>query len=255
MEHKTVKAILFDFGETLVNFGKVGAKTIFMEAARTSYDYLRQTGQEIGGFRPYIWRNVLGLRVKTFISGIVGHDFDSLEVLKESGIRQGWNLSDEQWQEVNKCWYEPLRSRGRIETGLGETLRRLGEPGIKMGIVSNTFVHACSLDAHLKELGLFDFFDLRIYSYQLKFRKPNKRIFLEAANRLGVGPEHTLFVGDRINKDVKGAIRAGMIPVLKTAYTNKGRKAPKGVFKIDAIAELPGIIAGINEKQENEDVK
>lgn len=247
MKDKTVQAVLFDLGETLVNFGKVDATSIFMEAARSSYDYLMQTGQEVGGFRAYIWRNVLGLRIKTFLAGIVGRDFDSLEVLKDSGIRRGLQLSDAQWEEVNKCWYEPLRRRGHIEDGLHETLARLGDLGLKMGIVSNTFVHACSLDSHLKEVGLFDFFDLRIYSYQLKFRKPNKRIFLEAAKRLGVGPEHTLFVGDRINKDVNGAIRAGMIPVLKIAYTNEGRKAPKGVLKIDSIAELPEIIAGINK--------
>lgn len=246
MANSTIKAVLFDFGETLVNFGKVDAKTIFMEAARASYDYLLQTGEDIGGFRVYIWRNVFSLRLKTFIAGIVGRDFDSLEVLKDSGIRQGWDLSEEQWQEVNKCWYEPLRRRGHIEEGLGETLGRLVGLGLKMGIVSNTFVHASSLDAHLKELGLFDFFDLRIYSYQLKFRKPDKRIFLEAAKRLGVGPEHTLFIGDRINKDVKGALRGGMIPVLKTAYTNAGRKVPKGVLKIDAIAELPEIITKLN---------
>lgn len=247
MAQTTIKAVLFDLGDTLVNFGKVDRATIFMEAARASYDYLKQTGQPIGSFRLYVWRNVFGMRVKTALSKIIGRDFDSLEVLKYSGKRQGWNLSDEQWEDINKCWYEPLRQRGRIEGDLSETLGKLRDSGLKLGIVSNTFVHGCSLDAHLKELGILDFFPLRIYSYQLKFRKPDKRIFLEAAKRLGVEPEATLFVGDRINKDVKGAIRAGMVPVLKSAYTSEGKKLPDGVLNIDKITELPEIIAEMNK--------
>ncbi|MBW8034522.1 MAG: HAD-IA family hydrolase [Planctomycetes bacterium] len=246
MAQKTIKAVLFDLGDTLVNFGKVDRATIFMEAARTSYDYLKRAGQPVGNFRLYVWRNVLGMRAKTALSEIIGRDFDSLEVIKYSGSRQGWKLSDEQWEDVNKCWYEPLRRRGRIEVDLAETLGKLRDAGLKLGIVSNTFVHACSLDAHLGELGILDFFPLRIYSYQLKFRKPDKRIFLEAAKRLSVEPEETLFVGDRINKDVKGAIRAGMVPVLKSAYTSEGKRLDEGVLKIDKIAELPEIIAGMN---------
>ncbi len=247
MEQKTIKAVLFDLGDTLVNFGKVDRATLFMEAARNSYDYLKRAGQPVGSFRLYVWRNVFGMRSKTAISGIIGRDFDSLEVLRYSGSQQGWNLTDEQWEDVNKCWYEPLKRRGQIEGDLGETLGKLRDAGLKLGIVSNTFVHACSLDAHLDELGILDFFDLRIYSYQLKYRKPNKRIFIEGAERLGVEPEETLFVGDRINKDVKGAIRADMIPVLKTAYTSEGKRVPNGVLKIDKIAELPEIIAGMNK--------
>jgi HAD superfamily hydrolase (TIGR01549 family) len=246
LAQKTIKAVLFDLGDTLINFGKVDRATIFMEAARASYGYLKQAGQPIGSFRVYVWRNILGMRVKTMLSKITGRDFDSLEVIKYSGTLQGWKLSDEQWEDVNKCWYEPLRRRGRIEGDLAGTLGKLRDSGLKLGIVSNTFVHACSLDAHLKELGILDFFSLRIYSYQLKFRKPDKRIFLEAAKRLSVEPEETLFVGDRINKDVNGAIRTGMVPVLKSAYTSDGKKLPDGVLKIDKIAELPEIIAGMN---------
>lgn len=248
MADRTIKAVLFDLGDTLINFGKVERATLFMEAARTSYDYLKKAGQPVGSFRLYVWRNVIGMRVKTALSEIIGRDFDSLKVLKYSGKRQGLKLSDEQWEDVNKCWYEPLRKRGSIEEDLAATLGKLRDSGLKLGIVSNTFVHACSLDAHLKELGILDFFGLRIYSYQLKFRKPDKRIFLEAAKRLQVAPEETLFVGDRIDKDVNGAVGAGMTAVLKTAYTSNGKKLPEGVSKINKISELPAIVSGLNER-------
>jgi len=87
---------------------------------------------------------------------------------------------------------------------------------------------------------------MRIYSYQLKYRKPSKKIFLKAASMIETEPENILFVGDRINKDVCGAMRAGMKAALKAAYTNEGQKRPEGTIEIERIAQLPGIIEEIN---------
>jgi len=53
-------------------------------------------------------------------------------------------------------------------------------------------------------------------------------------------------VGDRINKDIKPAIKSGMHTVLKDAYTNAGKKMPKGAWKISRLSELPGLINQIN---------
>jgi len=58
--------------------------------------------------------------------------------------------------------------------------------------------------------------------------------------------ENILYVGDRIDKDIRPAIRSGMQAVLKTAYTNAGKKTPKRAWKINQLAELPGLIKKIN---------
>jgi putative hydrolase of the HAD superfamily len=87
---------------------------------------------------------------------------------------------------------------------------------------------------------------MRLYSYQYKCRKPNKHIFLKAAENIDVPPENVMYVGDRIDKDVKGSMRAGMIPVLKKAHTNDGKTFPKGVAVIKTLSELPGLIERIN---------
>ena len=63
--------------------------------------------------------------------------------------------------------------------------------------------------------------------------------------------ENILFVGDRINKDVNAAARIGMQAVLKAAYTNAGKKTPKGAWKINNLAELPGLIEKINAESSN----
>jgi HAD superfamily hydrolase (TIGR01549 family) len=243
-----IKAILFDLGETLVDFGMLDTAKLFKEAGKRSYSFLRKLNQPVGRFRDYFWRNMLGLRLRYYISLITGRDFDSQVLLEKYGRRRGFNLSSEQWQELNWLWYEPLRQQSRTEPGLCATLTRLTEAGLKLGIVSNTFVSSAVLDRHLTEERLIDFFDTRVYSCQFGLRKPNKRIFLEAARQIGTDPANIIYIGDRINKDVKGALRAGMRPILKNAYTNAGKKLPAGVIKINNISELPELVHKFNGK-------
>lgn len=242
MGRTKIEAVLFDLGETLVNFGKIDSGRLFKEAGRRSYTFLKKLNQPVGRFRQYFWRNMWGLYVRYYISMVTGRDFDSLALLEKYGRRRGFNLSREQWQELNWLWYEPLRKRARTEPDLAGTLTKLTEAGLKLGIVSNTFVNAGALDRHLTEEGLIGFFDTRVYSCEFGFRKPDKRIFLEAARQVGAEPANIIYVGDRINKDVKGALRAGMKPVLKNAYTNVGKKAPDGVERIERISELPELV-------------
>ena len=76
------------------------------------------------------------------------------------------------------------------------------------------------------------------------------KILQTAAERVGVKAENILFVGDRIDKDILGAVKAGMIPALKAAYTNAGKKVPPGVYKIDTIAQLPELVRKIHNEKE-----
>jgi len=240
-EHK-IKAIIFDLGETLLTYGKIKMFHLFKESGELAYAYLHNLNQPVGTFWPYLLRNLIGLRFKYMISAITGNDFDSLEAIKKYGLKKGYNLTEQQWQELNWLWYEPLGKKAHIEENLAETLGKLKAAGMKLGILSNTFVHSSTLDRHLAQEGLIDFFDMRIYSYQFDFRKPNRRIFLEAASRLGIDPSEAIYVGDRLDADVAGARGAGMTPILKAAYTNAGKIVPNGTTKIDNIAELLNIL-------------
>ncbi|HIJ72115.1 MAG TPA: HAD family hydrolase [Planctomycetes bacterium] len=246
MGQKKIEAILFDLGETLVNFGKFNRGTVFKEAGRRSYSFLKKLKQPVEGFRKYFWRNMLGLRLRYYISLITGKDFDSLKLLEKYGTLKGFKLSPGQWQELNWLWYEPLRQRSWTEPDLADTLNKLTGAGLALGIISNTFVNSSALDRHLAEEGLIRFFRTRLYSCDFGFRKPDKRIFLEAARQLGTRPDNIMYVGDRINKDIKGALRAGMYAVLKNAYTNAGKKTPAGTERIEQISQLPALVEKIN---------
>jgi putative hydrolase of the HAD superfamily len=241
-----IKAVLFDLGETLLDFGKVKTTRLFRQGARLSYDYLKSCGQSVGNFEYYCWSNMIALRVRHFISSITKNDIDSSELLERIGTKKGIEFDAEQWRHFAWLWYEPLSKLARTDPKIKETLISLKGLGLKLGILSNTFVNAHSLEKHMKQFGILDFFTIRMYSYQFEFRKPDLRIFKIAAERLGVAIENIMFVGDRIDKDIEPALKIGMTPVLKAAYTNAGKTTPDGAFKINQISELPALIKKIN---------
>ena len=246
MANQKIKAVLFDLGETLINFGKVNASQIFEKAGRCSYEYLKHSGQPVGTFCEYFWGNMFNVRVKAVIAELIGKDFDSLEEVKKFGRRKKFNLTDQQWKELHWRWYKPLKDISTVEGDLIESLDKLKHVGLKLGIISNTFVNGCALDRHLDAVGIIDYFPIRLYSCDFKYRKPSRKIFLEGSRLIGTAPENIVYVGDRIDKDVHGAMNSGMIPIMKSAYTNVGKKCPAGVNVIKKISELPEIIKKIN---------
>jgi putative hydrolase of the HAD superfamily len=241
-----IKAVLFDLGETLLDFGKVKVNRLFREGARLSYDYLKSSGQPVGNFEYYCWSNLIALRFRHFISNITKKDINSSALLRRIGTKKGIKLDAEQWRHFAWLWYEPLSKMATTEPKIKETLISLKGLGLKLGIVSNTFVNANSLEKHLSQLGLLDFFSVRMYSYQFDFRKPDIRIFKIAAERIGEAAQNILYVGDRIDMDIKPALKIGMRPVLKAAYTNAGKTTPNGAWKITHLSELPVLIKKIN---------
>lgn len=248
MAERAVQAILFDLGQTLLEFGKLCNRCLFAASAQNSYQWLRQYSQSLPGFWRYKTKHILGLYLHLGRSWLTGDDFDSLELLKGYGKRYGFTLSEEQYRELSWIWYEPLSKQAYMESELPQTLDTLRAMKLKMGIVSNTFVHRDTLRQHLRQVGLDEFFPVQLYSYEFPWRKPDVRIFQEASKQIGVAPEKTLFVGDRVDTDVNGAFAAGMIPVFKRMAINRDVQVPDGVITIHKLAELPAVVKAIEEK-------
>ncbi|MHC4123628.1 MAG: HAD family hydrolase [Planctomycetota bacterium] len=246
MPDKKIKAVYFDFGETLLTFGKVKTCQLLKQSAKLSYDFLKENNQPVGSFCRYRTKSIFSLYTRLWLSNITGNDFDALSLLKRIGQKDGVMLDAQQWQQFAWLWYEPLSKLAKVEPDIQKTLQKLKDMNLKLGVLSNTFVHKTSLEKHLQQLGILDFFDVCLYSYEFAFRKPDPRIFVSAVDMLGVRLPETVFVGDRIDKDIKPALEFGMTAVCKQAYTNKGKKVPKSAHSIKYISELPALIEKMN---------
>ena len=105
---------------------------------------------------------------------------------------------------------------------MAETLRALRLRRFKIGIVTNgeTELQMRNIEA----LGLLNLVDDVVVSQAVGLRKPDKEIFIFAAQRLGVLPEQCVFVGDNPIVDIIGAHEAGM----KTIWVSREQKWPEG---------------------------
>jgi putative hydrolase of the HAD superfamily len=68
--------------------------------------------------------------------------------------------------------------------------------------------------AELHQVGLLDYFDPIVVSGDHGYRKPDRRLFHAAAAGMQVAPEHVLYVGNDMYRDVYGARQAGMTTVM-----------------------------------------
>jgi len=87
------------------------------------------------------------------------------------------------------------------------TLAALRAKGLRLAVVSNWDER---LPLLLERLGLAKSFQAIVCSSEVGVEKPDHRIFRRALERLGVGPEAALHVGDHRLEDVEGAVAAGM---------------------------------------------
>lgn len=243
---RTIRGILFDLGDTLLDFGQIDALALFRDGAELAYEYLRELDQPLPPFRQYHRSQLRSIRWHVLKSRLTRREFNSLDLMWRFARRLGQRLSPDQMLEVAWRWYLPLGRQAIVEEGLREVLAGLRDSGLLLGVVSNTFVPAQVLDRHLDREGLLELLPIRVYSCDVGYRKPSRRIFAAALDQLALPAGQTLFVGDSPGTDIYGANRVGMVSVLKDPASRhrNGRCRPR--HRIARLGELPHIVAEHN---------
>ncbi len=237
-----VRGILFDLGDTLLDFGKIDAVKLFGIGARRGYQYLAELGVGLPDFGAYHRRQYWAVRWNYFKSRLTGRDFNIMEILDRIGRTFGHRLERENLVELAWRWYEPLSELASAEQGLKAMLAELTNRGMVMGVVSNTFLPGEVLDKHLAMENLLEYLPTRVYSSHQSYRKPARAIFDEALGKAELDPGETLFVGDSPRADIKGAARMGMIPVLKDPSGRRCLWGARPRHRIRSILQLPKIL-------------
>jgi len=106
--------------------------------------------------------------------------------------------------------WDPARQVAVHTPALLEALR---ERGLKLGLVSNAFDPGWLLHRDLEQMGLAERLDFAVFSSEVGKRKPHPAIFERALEALEVAPADSVFVGDRLLEDVRGAGELGMTTV------------------------------------------
>lgn len=248
MPPERIQGVLFDLGDTLMDYRHVDVPRMFKAGARLAYKHLLRSGQPLPSFGRYHFVKMITVRWNYLKSLVTGREFNSLHTLTHLNRRMDIHLSREETLQLAWLWYRPLSRAAILDPDSKPVLEQLRDAGLTVGLVSNTFVPGEILDRHLAQEGLRDLLPVRIYSCDVGFRKPDPRIFRVALERTGLAAEQTLFVGDSPKADVRGAHRAGMISVLKDPLDTHLRAKVAPRYRIRRLPELLEIIAQHNDE-------
>lgn len=234
-------AVLFDLGDTLLDFEPVDTRAVFRKGAQRTYQFLQSKGCKLPPFEKYCRSQLSAIRWAYFWAKLRRREFNSLTLLRNLARTLRVQDNEVVLTRLAWLWYAPLIEHTSIEPDLIPTLALLRAHGVKLGIVSNTFVPGEVLDRHLRLAGLLEFFPVRIYSSEVGFRKPDKRIFELAMRQMNVDAAGTLFVGDIVKTDIVGARRCGMTTILKQPWSNttpRHRLAHHVIRRVSDILDL-----------------
>jgi putative hydrolase of the HAD superfamily len=85
-----------------------------------------------------------------------------------------------------------------------------------------------------------------LFSPEVGFRKPSRRIFRRALRELKIKGREAAFVGDSPVEDVRGPQRVKMMTILKSHPRQKTRRSIQPDFTVESLAEIPAIIKKVN---------
>lgn len=144
---------------------------------------------------------------------------DDLKV-KLANIREGmWQtalesvgVGDPDVAQQSADRYNSYRSKYyTLFPGALELLRALRERGVKLGLVTNGFS-----ETHREKIALLrisELFDAIFLSDEVGMIKPDPLLFAHACRTLGGAPSHAAMVGDRYDRDIRGAQEAGLFTI------------------------------------------
>jgi putative hydrolase of the HAD superfamily len=203
-----LEAVLFDWGDTLMDFQfdeelmdrafRAGLQALDRDDLAPADDIRAHFRER---FEPLFW-----------VPGTL-EEIEYPGMIRDALAHFGTELSDEElarFLEAEHAAWQPARVLGSTTHALLDALR---EDGLKLGLVSNAFDPGWLLRRDLEQMGIEQRIDIAVFSSEVGKRKPHPAIFETALAALGVAPERTLFVGDRLYEDVRGAGELGMTTV------------------------------------------
>jgi HAD superfamily hydrolase (TIGR01549 family) len=121
--------------------------------------------------------------------------------------------------------------------GAIELLRTLKSRGIKLGILTNGFSETHREKIAILQLG--EYFDAIFIADEVGMLKPDPLLFAHACTAMGSSPSRAAMVGDRYNRDISGALEAGMVAIwLKVREEEIPPGSPQPTATVTSLSEI-----------------
>ncbi|HEY5729574.1 MAG TPA: HAD family hydrolase [Anaerolineales bacterium] len=208
MPRNFIRAILFDFGGTLMH-GRRDWTPIIAKADDALTDFIRSQGMDVNlNTFPIEFRRRLDEYFKQREKDLLEttYTFVLREMLREKGYD---NVSADILRNALDTLFSVTQSNWALEEDAIATLQKLKVKGYNLGIISNA-----GDDTDVQQLargfGITEYFDFILTSAACSYRKPHPRIFELALSNWYCHPNEAVMVGDNLDADIRGAQEAGI---------------------------------------------
>lgn len=235
---RDLRAVLFDLDDTLHDdtfaYSSAAEDVAREVAAEHGIDALALKAAYIAEAEGF-WHRLSPLDLKVRLSNLRASMWQS--ALDSVGIGAVPELAQRSAER-----YNAYRTRYfTLFPGAIDLLRTLRDRGVKLGIVTNGLSETHREKIALLQIG--EYFDAIFLSDEVGMVKPDPLLFAHACRTLGEATIHAAMVGDRYDRDIRGALDAG----LYTVWLNvRNEGLPPGATPPDAtcgsIAEVGRIL-------------
>jgi putative hydrolase of the HAD superfamily len=230
------EAVIFDWGGTLSVWANVDIEDMWRLAARRiAPDREEDLLRRLVAVESRSWQRTRTDRRSTRLA----------DLLAEASAEIGADVAEAVLEEAAAHHLDTWTPHIRHHPEAADTLRRVKQAGIRVGLLSNTHWPRHFHEHFLERDGLAGYIDVRLYTSEMDRVKPDGRVFDQALAALDVtDPAAAVFVGDRLYDDVWGAKTAGLKAVwVRNRHTPDFDVAQDAT--IETLSELPDLLADL----------
>lgn len=218
-----IKAVVFDMDGLMFDTEKIGIRTWNTLSEELGYPKLHNLIYTCFGTNHNFKRK--------YFAEVLGEDFPYDEFCKREVEITGATLKEEGVPH---------------KTGLVELLEYLKKNNIKRAVATSTPQHPAI--EHIKDAGVFNYFDAIITGDMTEKGKPHPDIYLKACKTLGVEPCDAMGLEDSYN-GVRSIYSAGMKAVMIPDMVEPDDEMCEKCFSIkDSLTDVISLIEEINKK-------
>lgn len=210
VRHASVEAVIFDWGGTLTPWHEVDIGEQWRVFAReihgVAVDSPEVSEADLAAAHRLAER-ILEAETEAWARGRQEHSSAHLDhLLAAAGVDPEHDRHLLALAAYRRFWEPHTHTDPQVKP-LWESLRTAG---LRIGVLSNTiWSRAYHRDLFGRD-GVLDLIDADVYSSEIHVVKPHPEAFLAVCAALGVAPERSVYVGDRLYEDVHGPHQVGM---------------------------------------------
>lgn len=247
----TIRAVLFDLGNTLLEYTLHGR---WPEFRRQRLEQLFPLICELCGqvdATPAEFADAMGGLLRDWEAERAGRSRHFAQRLRAALDAVGLKAEDGALDRLTDAFYVPIRACTSPYPETRDVLDCLRTLGIRLAIITNAPWDTPTrlLRGDVEHWGLAGFFDAFICSGGVPWRKPNPAFMLAAAEALGVPPSECIVVGDSLAHDIAGARAAGM----RSAWINRDSQplpadGPQPEWVVSSLVEVVQLVGGHSQR-------